>query len=78
MGYTVTGQRQTTVSNGLTYVPAMIISFQTSAGNFANITVTSDHYHGEYIDNALNTAADQIDGVSGFTSGTVPTPPPFG
>ena len=78
MGYVVTGQRQTTVSNGLTYVPAMIISAQSSGGNYFNVTVTADNYHGEYIDKALNAAADQIDGVSGFTSGSPPSPSAFG
>ena len=44
-GWRVTKQRQTTVSDGVSYVPAMIIGFQTEGGNYANVTVTAEKYN---------------------------------
>ena len=62
-GWKVTGQRQTTVSNGLTYVPAMIVGFQTEGGNAGNVTLTGDQYTSEGVNAALQSAADLIDNV---------------
>jgi hypothetical protein len=77
-GWRVTNQRQTTVSDGVSYVPAMIIGFQTEGGNFANITVTADKYNAEDTPGLIQGAADQIDNIGNAASGNVPEINPFG
>lgn len=77
-GWRVTNQRQTTVSDGVSYVPAMIIGFQTEGGNFANITVTSDKYNAKDTPGLIQGAADQIDNIGHAASGNVPEINPFG
>jgi hypothetical protein len=77
-GWRVTNQRQTTVSDGVTYVPAMIIGFQTEGGNFANVTVTADKYNPDDVNEILQGAADQIDNIGNAAAGNVPTIVPFG
>jgi len=72
-GWIVTGQRQTTVSNGLTYVPAMIIGFRTEGGNTGNVTLTGDQYTSEGVIAALQSAADLIDKVGNAKAGSVPS-----
>jgi hypothetical protein len=77
-GWRVTNQRQTTVSDGVTYVPAMIVGFQTEGGNYANITITKDHYNAEQVPGLIQGAADQIDNIGNAASGNVPLIVPFG
>jgi hypothetical protein len=62
-GWKVTGQRQTTVSNGLTYVPAMLISFKTKDGNLGSIEVPSSEYTKAKVAALLHTAATEIDEI---------------
>jgi len=73
----VTGQRQTTISNGQTYVPAMIISYVTGLGNYGNITVDAKDYNGPTIVALLQAAADQIDTVGQFQTPGFPLPGPL-
>lgn len=61
--YKVTSQRQTTVSNGATYVPAMIIAFKTGKGNYGNITVDASDYTLAKVKADLQAAADLLDEV---------------
>jgi len=74
----VTKQRQTTVSDGVTYVPAMIIGFQTEGGAFANVTVTADKYNPDDINAIIQGAADQIDNIGHAAQGNVPGPTALG
>ena len=62
-GWKVTGQRQTTVSNGLTYVPAMLISFKTKDGNLGSIEVPSSEYTKFTVAALLTKAATEIDEI---------------
>lgn len=73
VAWAVTGQRQTTVSNGITYVPAMIVGFQTEGGNFASVTLTADKYNGPGVTAAVQAAADQIDAIGAFNTGVTTT-----
>ena len=59
----VTGQRQTTVSNGLTYVPAMLISFRTKDGNLGSIEVPASEYTVAKVTSLLTKAATEIDAI---------------
>jgi hypothetical protein len=77
-GWRVTNQRQTTVSDGVSYVPAMIVGFQTEGGNFANVTVTAEKYNPDDINDIIQGAADQIDNIGKAASGNVPEIVPFG
>jgi hypothetical protein len=74
----VTGQRQTTVYNGVSYVPAMIVGILTGAGNYVNVTIDGDHYNVNDAKPALQAAADAADDISGLGEGTVPTPGQIG
>ena len=65
-GWKVTGQRQTTVSNGLTYVPAMLISFKTKDVNLGSIEVPSSEYTKVKVAARLETAATEIDEIGGL------------
>jgi hypothetical protein len=76
-GWRVTNQRQTTVSDGVTYVPEMIVGFQTEQGNFANITVQAADYTEDKLKDLLQAAADTVDGIGGLYSGTVSGPTPL-
>ena len=77
-GWRVTNQRQTTVSDDVSYVPAMIVGFQTEGGNFASITVHKENYNPTDINELLQAAADQIDNIGNAASGNVPIIQPFG
>ncbi len=77
-GWRVTQQRQTTVSDGVTYVPAMIIGFQTEGGNFANVTVTAEKYNPDDVNSIIQGAADQIDNIGNALAGYVPGPTALG
>ncbi len=77
-GWRVTQQRQTTVSDGVTYVPAMIIGFQTEGGNFANVTVTAEKYNLDDVHSIIQGAADQIDNIGNAVAGYVPGPTALG
>jgi hypothetical protein len=71
-GWKVTGQRQTTISNGVTYVPAMIIGLKTEKGNYVNITLGADEYSIDGVKAAAQAAADTADEISAQSAGTVP------
>lgn len=73
--WVITGQRQTTVNNGQTFVDAMIISFQTGAGNFGRIVVTADNYTEESVTDLVQTAADNMDAIGALSAGTVTESP---
>ena len=77
-GWRVTKQRQTTVSDGVSYVPAMIIGFQTEGGNFANVTVTAEKYNPDDVNSIIQGAADQIDNIGHAAVGNVPGPTALG
>ena len=77
-GWRVTKQRQTTVSDGVSYVPAMIIGFQTEGGNYANVTVTAEKYNSSDVNDIIQGAADQIDNIGNAAAGNVPSIVPFG
>ena len=77
-GWRVTKQRQTMVSDGVTYVPAMIIGFQTEGGNFANVTVTAEKYNPDDVNSIIQGAADQIDNIGNAAAGNVPGPTALG
>ncbi len=77
-GWRVTNQRQTTVSDGVSYVPAMIIGFQTEGGNFANVTVTAEKYNLDDVKSIIQGAADQIDNIGNAVAGYVPGPTALG
>jgi hypothetical protein len=62
-GWKVTGQRQTTVSNGLTYVPAMLISFRTKDGNLGSIEVPASEYTVAKVTELVTRAAETIDAI---------------
>ncbi len=64
----VTGQRQTTINNGQTYVPAMIVSFVTGEGNAGNVTVPHYDYTPDRVTSAVQDAADQVDQVGNMRS----------
>ncbi len=64
----ITGQRQTTINNGQTYVPAMIVSFITGEGNAGNITVPHYDYTTDRVRGAVQNAADQVDEIANLRS----------
>lgn len=70
-GWQVTNQRQTTVSDGLTYVPAMIVSFVTEGGYYGSVTLTKNQYNTDKAPGIIQAAADQIDTLGTLSSGTV-------
>ena len=67
----VTSQRQTTMSDGNTFVPAVIVGFQTAGGNFGNVTIVASEYP-QKVAMICQAAADAMDGVSGLGTLTVP------
>ena len=59
----ITGQRQTTINNGQTYVPAMIVSFVTGEGNAGNVTVPHYDYTTALVREHVQNAADAVDEI---------------
>jgi hypothetical protein len=72
--WAVTSQRQTTVSDGNTFVQAVIVGFQTGAGNKGNVTIqAADYTSTSKVAAVIQEAANLMDEVSGLSSGTVDT-----
>ena len=63
----VTGQRPTTVSNGLTYVPAMIVGFKTAGGWVGSIEVPAPDYTEDKVTALLTKAAATMDAIGKLT-----------
>ena len=66
----VTSQRQTTMSDGNTFVPAVIVGFRTGSGNYGNVTIAATDYPekvGEYV----TAAAEAMDSVSALQVGSL-------
>ena len=76
--WTVTGVRQSTMTNGQTYVPSVIVSFVTGLGNYGNTELAASVATQAAINAAVQQAADFLDGIAGLSSGNGASPSPLG
>jgi hypothetical protein len=66
------------MSNGQTYVPSIIVSFVTGLGNYGNVELAANVATQSAVSNAVQNAADFLDGVAGLSAGAGASPSPLG
>ena len=76
--WTVTGTRQSTMSNGQTFVPSVIVSFVTGLGNYGNVELAASSATATAVQAAVQQAADFLDGISQMSNGSGATASPLG
>jgi hypothetical protein len=74
VGWGVTTQRQTTMNDGNTFVPAVIVGFQTAGGNYGNVTIAaSDYPDANKVASLLQAAAYTMDQIGSMNDTNVST-----
>lgn len=68
----VTSQRQTSVSNGDTYVPAIIVTFKVADNVFGSVTVPESEYNVKMVREMIQTKANEIEAVGALKVGKIP------
>lgn len=76
--WTVTGVKQSTMSNGQTFVPSVIVSFVTGLGNYGNTEIAASVATATAVNDAVQQAADFLDAISQMSNGGGATGSPLG